>query len=373
MEQRPVWLKTEWVDPATGCRGYLVIDTMINEQCGGGIRMKKGLGISEVERLARTMSYKMIGVGRCCGGAKGGINYDPTAEDSSDVLKRFLEAHKPFLLHCWLTSADLGTKAEDIQSFLSEIGIKSPAHLQKALSFTVDGMKITEVVTGYGLAVAATSALTELEERRPDCPTAAVQGFGNVGGSAALYLERAGFKVVAVADALGTLYEPGGIDVSFLLKNRNRYGEIDRRCLPAHYRQLNREDWLAVDVDVLVPAATADAINSDNVSQIKARYIVEGANIPTTVEAEAELAQKGVVVIPDFMANAGGVGFFGIARNQPVDNPQVILQSLQEQISGMVSRASKRSKSEGITVRAAAIRIIEEKRQDYDLQARCKK
>ncbi|MFZ5633889.1 MAG: Glu/Leu/Phe/Val family dehydrogenase [Bacillota bacterium] len=372
---RPVLLKTEWTDPVTGCRGYFVIDCLIDGSCGGGIRMRKGLDVNEVERLARIMTYKLIGLEIPCGGSKGGIDFNPSDRESRGVLKRFLEAHRPFLRECWITSEDLGTREEDIMELLSEMGVNTSVHavlareadpadaargLLQALGARVDGMQITDVVTGYGLAQAAAVALKEMGRNPAGC-TAAVQGFGSVGGSGALYLQRLGLKVVAVADALGTVYSPDGLDVALLLKNRSKTGEVDREGLPGPYQKLDREQWLKLPVDVLVPAAVADAVNEDNVGEVKAGLIVEGANIPTTPGAEESLFRRGVPVVPDFIANSGGAGFFGAVLFRRIYDSQGILDYLASQIGDFTGAIFREAKNSGISLRQAAVRLVEQK------------
>lgn len=373
--QRPVLLKTEWTDPLTGCKGYFVIDCLIDGICGGGIRMRKGLDVNEVERLAQIMTYKLIGLGIPCGGAKGGIDFDPSHEESRGVLKRFLEAHKPFLKECWGTSEDLGTREEDIMQLLAEMGLNTSVHsflakqenpndvkqgLLKALSSKVDGMLITDVVTGYGLAQATVAALKAMDMEPSGC-TAAVQGFGSVGGSGAYYLQRNQLKVVAVADAQGTIYCPEGLDVKLLIKKRNHRGEINREGLPGKYQYLDRDEWLKLPVDVLVPAAIADAINEDNVREIKARLVVEGANIPTTSGAEENLLQRGVPVVPDFVANAGGAGLFGAVLFHRIYDSQGVLEYLNKQISDFTEAIFLEAKKANVSLRKAAAQLVEQK------------
>ncbi len=375
MKNRPQFLKTEWTDSLTGAKGYLVIDALIKETCGGGIRMRKGLDVGEVERLARAMTYKLVGLGMATGGAKGGIDYDSSAPDSLDVLKRYLEAHKPFLLHWWGTSEDLGTREEDILAILDEIGISTSVYallakqkdaaavvknLKIALSLIVDGMQVTDVVTGYGVAAATTTALG-LFDVNPKEVAVSIQGFGSVGGSAAFYLNKLGFKVAAVADSLGTLYNPKGIDVNYLLSKRNKRGEIDRTSLHDGYQQLSKDDWLGLDVKVLIPAAIADAINETNENQVKADFIIEAANIPTTSAAENKLIERGVIVVPDFIANGGGAALFGSVINKGYISSDQILGHIKEQISTMTAESLKRAQKEKISTRDAAVLIIEEK------------
>lgn len=318
------YLTTEWFDEETGATGYLVIDQLTDGFCAGGIRMRDGVTKKEVQRLAEIMTIKMAGLGMNVGGAKGGINFPSEDPRSKDVLKRYLQAHLPYIKEYWLTSEDLGTREEDIAAILNEFGVKSTVQafilkqenpqqlvesLQKSVTATYDGMKLTDLVTGYGIAVVTTEALDNLGVNVKDAKIS-IQGFGSVGASAAKFLAENGAKVVAVADIHGTIYAEDGLDIHKLLELKDSRGNISREGLPENYEQLPSEDWLNVDVDVLIPAAIADVINKNNVNDVKARLIVEAANIPVTAEAEAILFERDVVVIPDFIANSGGAGLF---------------------------------------------------------------
>lgn len=318
------YLTTEWFDEETGATGYLVIDQLTDGFCAGGIRMRDGVTKNEVQRLAEIMTVKMAGLGMNVGGAKGGINFPSEDPRSKDVLKRYLQAHLPYIKEYWLTSEDLGTREEDIAAILNEFGVKSTVQafilkhenpqqliqaLQKSVTATYDGMKLTDLVTGYGIAVVTTEALNHLVVNVKDAKIS-IQGFGSVGASAAKFLAENGAKVVAVADIHGTIYAEDGLDIHKLLELKDSRGNISREGLPENYEQLPSEDWLNVDVDVLIPAAIADVINKNNVNDVKARLIVEAANIPVTAEAEAILFERDVVVIPDFIANSGGAGLF---------------------------------------------------------------
>lgn len=318
------YLTTEWFDEETGAVGYLVIDKMVDGFTAGGIRMREGLTKNEVQRLAEIMTIKMAGLGMNVGGAKGGINFPSDDPKSKDVLKRYLQAHLPYIKDCWLTSEDLGTREEDIAAILSQFGVKSTVQafisrqenshqliqaLQKAVTATYDGMKLTDLVTGYGVAIVAMKGLNTLGIDVKDAKIS-IQGFGSVGASAAKFLAKNGANIVAVADVNGTIYCSDGLDIELLLGLKDPRGNISREGLPDHYEQLPSEDWLSKEVDVLIPAAIADVIHENNVSDINARLIVEAANIPVTEKAEKVLFERGILVIPDFIANSGGAGLF---------------------------------------------------------------
>lgn len=366
-------LITIWTDPITKAKGYFVIDQLIDGLAGGGIRMKEGVSQEEVQRLAATMTLKMAGLGMPLGGAKAGIDYPSTASDAQNVLKRFLEAHKPFLESQWCTSEDLGTREEDIVRLLNELGLSSSAdaylrknmnkkeillNLKEALNLTVDGILLTDIVTGYGVAVSAMEAL-RLNGIDVHGSKISLQGFGSVGASTAKYLYEAGAKVVAITDINGTIYNEDGLDISHLLDIKDNKGTIDRTKLSKNYQQLPHHKWLDIPVDVLIPAAVADVINLDNVENVQAALIIEAANIPVTKEAEQKLFEKNIYCIPDFIVNAGGAGLFGaILYKEIVPNVDDILHFIKAQLEETVKKVMEHAKINNITPREAAIALL---------------
>ena len=366
-------LRTEWIDPVTKAKGFFVIDKLVNDQCAGGIRMRQGLECKEIERLAQTMTLKLKTLGMSCGGSKAGIAYNASAADALDVLKRFLEAHRAFLLENWSTSEDLGTKAEDISRIVREMGIsntfiaamaKMPQPEQtwvkseKISSLIIDGLSIGDLATGYGVAVSTLKSMVLLG-MDSNKTHIAIQGFGSVGASAALYLAKAGCLIVAIADAEGTIFNQSGLDIEQLIGLKNRLGIINRTLLSKDHILLPREVWLELEVDVLIPAAIADTITLENSSQIKAKLIVEGANIPTTKEAEKELTNRGVYIIPDFIANAGGVGVLGIILDPKVEpTKEGVFGYLNEKIGTTTMNSLQNALLNGKSVREGALEAL---------------
>jgi glutamate dehydrogenase (NAD(P)+) len=313
-------LRVIWTDPVTGRKGYAVIDRFVNGLAGGGTRMRDGVTLEEVERLARTMSFKNGAFNLPGGGAKGGVDIDPHDPESRAMLSRFVAAMKPFYKSGWGTAEDLGVTQELLDEVFAEqgIGMSVQAMLDRAgdgaeaarrrvvegLGIKVDGIGLADCIGGYGVAEAAVAAASnrgwDLRQM-----TAVVQGFGSMGGSSARYLAQHGVRVVGVVDVNGCIANRDGLDVEAVLRSRNRLGEVDRNALQPRDRRLPREDWLDIECDILVPAALADVINADNAARVRARLVVEAANIPTTEEAQRALHTRGVVVIPDYVANGG--------------------------------------------------------------------
>lgn len=320
---REPYLRLHWEDDLTGARGYLVVDTLVGGLATGGTRMRAGCTMREVEDLARGMTRKTAAFDLPVGGAKGGIDFDPKDPRAVDVLTRFFQAMHPFLDRHWVTAEDLGVTQQLIDEVFARLGMRQSYHaaiersadcaataerIYRGLGAQVPGGLLGDVIGGYGVAQACLAAASvrgwDIERTR-----VAVQGVGTMGGGAAWYLHEAGTRVVALADAAGTLYDPAGLDVPALLQSRDRYGEIDRDAVPARVQRLDRDAVLGMDVDVLVPAAISYAITAENCAQITAPVIVEAANAATTADAELDLTARGIAVVPDFVANAGAVAW----------------------------------------------------------------
>jgi glutamate dehydrogenase (NAD(P)+) len=293
-------MRLTWTDPITGANGYLVVHSLVSGVATGGTRMRAGCTMSEVEDLARGMANKTATFNLPVGGAKGGIDFDPKDPRAFGVLKRFCAFLRPWLDAHWVTAEDLGVPQHLIDEVFAELGLEQSYHaaiarsadpartlrrVQAGLNAPVPGgLLLGDVVGGYGVAQAClgVAAAWDWDVRET---TVAIQGIGTMGGGAAWYLHEAGMKVVAVADAAGTLYDPVGLDVPALLELRDRFGEVDRSRLPAGVRSLPRETVVGIDADIFVPAAISYALRPDNENLVN------------------------VAVVPDFVANAGAAAW----------------------------------------------------------------
>ncbi|WP_051461391.1 Glu/Leu/Phe/Val family dehydrogenase [Tomitella biformata] len=329
MQPKPVqqpapYLSTTWRDTETSAVGHLVVHDLFRGVATGGLRMRPGCTLREVEDLAYAMSTKTAVFGLPAGGAKGGIDFDPKDTRSDGVLRRYLEAIRPFLEGTWVTAEDLGVSQQVLDATFGEIGLgESSYHAQifrdadpaaalrriraAMAESNPDGL-VCENIAGYGVAQAAAATMRALGFTTEPL-SMAVQGFGTIGGSTALYAQQMGITVVAVSDLLGTVYHPDGLDIPALLATRNEYGEFDRAALPVGCELQPRDAVLGAPVDILVPAAISYALTGKNHSVVQARVVVEGANAAATREAELELAVRDIAVVPDFVANAGGVAW----------------------------------------------------------------
>lgn len=368
-------MRVTWTDPVTGRNGYLVVHSLVSGLATGGTRMRAGCTMSEVEDLARGMARKAAVFDLPVGGAKGGIDCDPKDPQARGVLARFVEAMRPWIDAHWVTAEDLGVPQHLIDEVFEQAGLQQSYHaairrapdadhtlrrVRAGLNSPVPGgLLLGDVVGGYGVAQCCLGVLQARawEEQRT---AVAVQGVGTMGGGAAWYLHEAGLKVVAVADAAGTLYRPEGLDVPALLDLRDRFGEVDRAGLPSDVQQLPREAVLEADVDLLIPAAVSYALTEQRAPRVAARNVVEAANTPVTPEAERLLAERGIPVVPDFVANSGAVAWAWWLLLGRVDaDPVLSFSVLREEMLAKIPPLLARWDAEGTTPRAAALELAE--------------
>ena len=291
--------------------GYRVIHSNILGPSKGGIRFDVGVNLEEVKALAAWMTWKCAVVDIPYGGAKGGVACSPL-EMSSGEIERLVRAYT-------LAMAEVFGPDKDIPAPDMGTGPREMAWLMDQYS-RMQGMTVNSVVTGKpivlggslgrteatgrGVMVSTMSAMEKLKIN-PYKATCAVQGFGNVGSWAARLLNERGLVVQAISDISGAYYNEKGIDVTAAV----RYRESNKGSLVGFegMEKITNEELLTLPVDVLVPAATEGVIRSTNASQIRAKLIVEGANGPTSSKADNIIHEKGIMVVPDILANAGGV------------------------------------------------------------------
>lgn len=371
--KRDPYLVIEWSDRKSDARGWLVVDSIADEKSAGGLRMSPTVNRTEVERLAQVMTYKYVAAEAVSGGSKAGIVYDCHKEDHLDVLRRFLEAMRPYTREGVTIGADLGTNPDDIRAIKKELGIedrlaksvrdnperakKANENLAKLAKETVDGLSMDRLVTGFGVAQAADQAWKKINGAQG--AKVSIQGFGSVGGSCARYLQRMGYKVVAISDINGMYYNEDGLDIQDLLDARNLLGEVDVSKMKKPCEVRNRDEWLGLDVDIVIPAAVEDIINKDTARTVKASLIVEGANIPTTEEADVILHEMGVHIVPDFIANQGSICYFTSIQNAKCEaTPEAVMERLSDVIRRGVDKTFDYAQKNAVTEREAAWTIF---------------
>lgn len=285
-------------EPSVGLRATLVIDNVAKGPSIGGVRMAPDVTTRECSRLARAMTLKNAAAGLPHGGGKAVLYGDPKMPKPNK--ERLIRALANALRNTedYIFAPDMGTDEECMAWVKDEIG------RVVALPREIGGIPLDEIgATGWGLSHATEVALEYCDFELADARVV-VQGFGAVGKNAARFLAAKGAVLVAAADSGGTIHNPDGLDVARLIEIKESGGAL------ADYsdaEKLDRDAVVGIDCDIWIPAARPDVIHEDNVDQLKARLVIEGANIPITPGAEKVLADKGVLCIPDFIANAGGV------------------------------------------------------------------
>ncbi|GEB59622.1 glutamate dehydrogenase [Streptomyces gardneri] len=375
-------LSVDWTDHVTGRRGHLVVDRLVRGVASGGLRMREGCTAAEVAGLARGMTMKEAlhydPAARYVplGGAKGGIDCDPRSPEAYGVLVRYLRAMRPYIERCWTTGEDLGLTQDLVDRAAAEAGLVSSVQavypllddeatarkrLADAFAIEVDGIGLDALVGGLGVAESVLVALDRAGRERAGTRVS-VQGMGTMGGATARFLARAGLRVVAVADVRGTIVNPDGLDVEALLAARDDHGTVDRAALRPGDRKEPRDAWLAVDAEVLVPAAVSYAIGAGNQERITARWIAEAANMPVLPEAEEALAARGVTVLPDVVVNSctNAWWWWTLFGDIEADAEQAfdrVRRSMRELVGGMLDRAA----TDGTSPRAAAHALVAER------------
>ena len=291
-------------------QGYRVIHSSKLGPSKGGIRYSMGVNLDEVKALAAWMTWKCAVVGIPYGGGKGGIQCDPR-EMSQGELERLTRAFVGAMRDVIgperdIPAPDMGTNPQTMAWMMDEYsklsGQASPA-VVTGKPLVLGGSLGRVEATGRGVMVSARSAMAKLK-MNPSESTCAVQGFGNVGSISAKLIERQGVTVVAISDISGAYYNPDGLDIEEAIKYVTKHKSLEGYKAG---KMISNDELLELDVDILVPAALENQITEENAARIKAKLIVEGANGPTASTADDILEQNGIMVVPDILANAGGV------------------------------------------------------------------
>ncbi len=291
--------------------GYRVIHSTILGPSKGGIRFDPAVNLDEVKALAAWMTWKCAVVDIPYGGAKGGVTCNPR-EMSAGEIERLMRAYTQAMADVFgpdkdIPAPDMGTGPREMAWLMDQYsrykGMTTHAVVTGKPLVMGGSLGRTEA-TGRGVMVTAMAAMEKLKIN-PYKATCAVQGFGNVGSWAAKLLHERGLIVQAVSDLSGAYYNPNGMDIEKAVK----YRDTNKGSLEGFEgaEKISNEDLLTLPVELLVPAATEDVINSTNAPKIRAKLIVEGANGPTSSKADAIINEKGITVVPDILANAGGV------------------------------------------------------------------
>ncbi len=316
---KPPLIRLHYRDP-DGWEGVLVVDSLVNGVAMGGCRFTRTVDANEVGRLARGMTRKNQVLNVAMGGAKCGIRYNPRDSKKQEVLAKFYSAIKPYVLGTYATGPDMNTAGEELDSIMEQIGVQwrlqaavpnqadvaaVRAEYEQALALQTGRFTFGYARTGYG---AAACALTAAKHKGMDDQLSlAVHGFGMVGSAAAGAFVDAGHKVVGVADAGGGYYCEAGFDVDALIAGRGSDSLLTRESMPSNTVSYPPEQAIAAKCDVLMLAATKDAIHAGNVADVDCKIVCEPANIALTTDAVYALHAREIPVIPDYIASGGGV------------------------------------------------------------------
>jgi len=289
-------------DAATGMKGFTVIDNTKRGPAKGGIRMTSSVNVDEVARLARAMTWKCALAELPFGGGKSGIidNTKGDRKKKQEVIEAFGRALKQVAPSIYIAAPDINTAEQEMGWFAKANGDMQSCTGKPA---KLKGLPHELGSTGFGVYHAT---LVALQHKKINIGNAriAIEGFGNVGFFAGKFLSEHGAKIVAVSDSSGVIYNKDGLDFRELAKVKKERGRVTEY---KNGKKLLNKEIISVDADVLITAAVPDLIKQEDVGKVKAGIIVEGSNIPTTHEIEEQLIKKGKFIIPDFVANAGGV------------------------------------------------------------------
>lgn len=344
--------------PAIGLKAVVAIDNIACGPAIGGVRMAADVSTEEAFRLARAMTLKNAAAGLAHGGGKSVIFADPRMPpaEKEKVIRAFASAIAD--LADYIPGPDMGTDELAMAWISDEIG--------RAVGLPRDlgGIPLDEIgATGFGLAAAIDIAAESIGLSLRDARVA-IQGFGSVGKSVARFLAEKEAVLVAASDTRGTIADEDGLDIEALIALK-----AEDRPLYDHPRgkQLEGDAIIDIPCDIWIPAARPDVIHIGNAARLRTKLVAEGANIPCTPEAEAALAARGILVLPDFVANAGGVicaatehqggteaGAFAAIDEKIRANTRAILASARS--SGSLPRAAAMALSRARLARAMAIR-----------------
>jgi len=340
--------------------GYRVQHDDARGPMKGGLRFHPDVNLDEVRSLAALMTWKCAVVNLPFGGAKGGIAVDPrklSASELERLTRRFVDGiHDLIGPDIDIPAPDMGTNSDVMAWFMNQYtkyhGFSPAVVTGKPVELY--GSQGREEATGRGVGILALKLLSRLR-KKPDQTRVAIQGFGNVGSFTAEFLALADCKVVAVSDVSGGYYNAGGLDIKGMLhyvkekKSLAGYTEAEK---------ISNAELLTLDVDLLIPAALGGVLTKENAAQVKAPIIIEAANGPTEPEADEIFHERGIQVLPDILANAGGVtvSYFEWVQNRQLFRWPLarVRQELDRALNEAFEQIWEISKSRQVTFRTAA-------------------
>jgi glutamate dehydrogenase (NAD(P)+) len=331
-------------DDSHGLEAFVVVDHDQFPVSAGGTRMLPDVSVDEVARLARAMTWKFAVWRVPYAGAKAGVRF--SGGEREEVLAAYRRALEPYR-DVFVTGPDMGTSPAD---FAHALEGPPPLWAQSH-----EGVDMDDLATGHGVKAAAEAALVHCG-RTLSGAAIAIEGFGKVGAGMALASARAGARVVGVSTVDGLLADPRGLDVDELFALRERHGDALVAHGPAPVRP--REELFELECDVLVPGARPDSITREVAARLRCAVVAPGANVPYGPGAVEELHRRGVIAVPDFIANAGGIHLYTTVAD--AGSPPEALAQIEALIQEAVARSLVTAAEQGVTPLAAALRTARE-------------
>jgi len=334
--------------PSVNLKAIVVVDNVAAGPAIGGTRMAPDVSVEECFRLARAMTFKNAAAGLAHGGGKSVISADPAmlADQKEETIRAFASAIVD--ITDYIAGPDMGTDESAMAWIQDEIG------RSVGLPRELGGIPLDEIgATGFGLAVAAEVA-QDFCDLKLDGARIVVQGFGSVGKHAARFLAEKGAVLVGASDSKGATVNQEGMEVADLIAFKDSGKPI------AGYpngKKLKRDDIVGVPCDIWILAARPDVIHADNVDGLDCKIVLQGANIPVTLEAEAALHKRGVLCVPDFIANAGGVICAAVEYHGGAQSSAFAI--IEEKLRTNTREVLQAAKDEGLKPREAAIKLAD--------------
>ncbi len=337
-------------EPAVGLKGILVIDNVATGPAIGGLRIAPDVSVNECFRLARAMTLKSAAAGLPHGGGKMVIYGDPKMplQQKQQIVRAAAVSLRN--QEAYIFGPNMGTNEESMAWVRDENG------RSVGLPRELGGIPLDEIgATAWGLKHAAEVALEYLGFALQDARVV-IQGFGSVGKHSARFLRQQGAKIIAVNDSRGTIHNENGLDVDALFDLKKAGKSV---CDFSGGDSLERDAVVDIDCDIWIPAARPDVINEQNVERLNARLVVQGANIAITEGAEKRLHEKGVLCVPDFISNAGGV--ICAAMEYRGSTQQVAMATIAEKVGSNTRTVLELSREDDIQPREAAVKMATER------------
>jgi glutamate dehydrogenase (NAD(P)+) len=339
-------------EPAVNLKAVLVIDNVAKGPSIGGIRMAEDVSTEECFRLARAMTFKNAAAGLPHGGGKIVVYGDPkmVKAEKEKILRALASSLRTE--EDYIFAPDMGTDEECMAWIRDEVGrvVGLPREL--------GGIPLDEVgATGWGLSHVTDVALQFCDFEIAGARVV-IQGFGAVGKNAALFLRDRGAVLVATCDTGGAVYNAAGLDIEALMALKAQGRSVAEF---SGGKTIENDALLDIACDIWIPAARPDVIHDDNVGRLKTRLVIEGANIPITLDAEIKLHERGILCVPDFIANAGGV--ICAAMEYRGSNRTAVFQTIEEKLRRNTRMVLDRMKNESVLPRQAAVELATERVQ----------